>query len=495
MAEKGLTREKVLRLIDLIKEDESRIEDIKPELADAMFGFLNPTETWELLMEYPKIIYIVSPEKLAEFRTMANPYKEPVQVKEDERYMCFSFINLQEKYQRRLLMTSLIAFIYRMLAEHNVKEKLLPVYSFVESFKPTRPEHVPKESSTDKIESFEENEEQEAERVKYEQDLDLYNKVKAKYESDYAEEQFTYKEMMYEFLNEYLDFNPDKHVRSAAYACGEDSTRKALEDLKDAPEGAASEAAKRVPAMDTFSRWKRYESANYEELREITNDLYGEKAYLDACFMPYGIGFETVDQAKAYVRKHKREFGVEIHIAKAWNWSFLEAWRENREKLMLDDEKLAILKSIVDNQQEEQKLGRDMLKKRVENEKKKNIQKVGPDDPALGRYLKDFAPPITKEGVNRVLEAKELGTLESPDEECPDDAVEVNVVEIKNKAPDHLGKGGDIEVKRGKFFTETENPKSLNVISPGEDPQKSEAKDKTIAKAFGEDTESGTFDL
>lgn len=502
MEDKKLTREKVNRLIELIKKDKSLIETIKPELADAVFGFLTEKETWALFAECPDIIYAVSPEKLAEFRTMANPYQEPVQTGDEDKFMCFSFINLQEKYQKRLAMTSLVAFIYRMLSEHNIQETFLPVYSFVESFKPTLPEHCPKGYMVDpenpvepdviKNALVEETEEQEVERLKYEEDIKLYQQIKERYDDS---EQFTYKEMMYEFLNEYLDFNPDKHVRSATYSCEEDTTRQALEELKGKTPEEIAEAVNKLPPMDTYRRWKRYENANYEALRSITNDIYGEKPYLDACFMPYGVGFKTVDEAKSFVRKYKREFGVEVHIAKAWNWSFLEAWRENREKVMLDDEKLAILKSIVENQQEEEKLARDMLKKRVENEKKKNIRKAGPDDPGLGKYLKEFAPPISKEGVSRVLEAREIGDLESLDKECPDDAVEVNVVEIKNQAPDHLGKGGGVEVKTGKFFTAAEDPKSMNVIHPGEDPQKSELKDKTIAKAFGGDADAGTFDL
>lgn len=508
MGDKKLTREKILKLTELIKKEPSSISSIKTELADAIFKFLTEEEKWDFLMECPEIIKQVSDEMVSEIRTMTNPYKEPVQVGEEDRFMCFSFINLQEKYQKRFITTSFIAFVYRMLSEHTISKKLLPVLQFVESFKPKLPEHLPEGYLEDPehpvdfqlLEKLEETEEQKQERLKYEDDITLYHKVRAKYNED---EQFSYKEMMYEFLNDYFDFNPDIHVKSSTYSCEDDTTRKALEELKkkgEDPESSLSEVAeatKRLPPMDTYRRWKRYENANYEALREITNDIYGEKPYLDACFMPYGVGFKDVNEAKAYIRKHKREFGLEVHIAKAWHWSFLEAWRENREKLILDDEKLAILKSIVENQKEEEELGRDMLKKRVEKEKRKNIKEAGPDNPGLSRYLKDFAPPISQEGVSRILDAKDLGELEKENEECPEDAVEVNVFELKNKAPDHLGRGGGVDVKTGKFFTEAEAPDSMNVIHPGEDPQKSRAKDEFISRAYKDnvDGSSDVFEL
>lgn len=455
-----LTKEQVDKLIELLRKTPEYVDKIKPELANAIFDFLSDEESMELVTEFPKLIMLLNIEKLTQLRTMANPYREPVQSTEEERFMCFSFINLQEKYHRRMLMTSLIAFIYRMLSEHTISSDLLPVNKFVESLKPG------KDSET------------------YEEDFTFYEKVKSKYD---GQDQWDFKELMYGFLQEYFEFNPDIHVKSSAYAS--DKNEEVLKNLDD------SEVPKRLPPMDTFQRWKRYEHANYEAIRQITDDLYGEKAYLDACFMPYGVSFKTLADAKSYIRKYKREFGLEVHVAKAWNWTFLEAWRGNREKLMLDDEKLAILKGIIENQQEEEKLGRDMLKKRVEKEKRKNIKEAGPDDPGLAKYLKEFAPPVSKQGVNRVLEAKDLGKLESVEEDCPENAIEVNVIELKNKTPDHIGRGGDIEVKKGKFFTETEEVKSVNVIKPGEDPQKSEAKDKLISKTFGDNVDAGTFDL
>jgi hypothetical protein len=89
-------------------------------------------------------------------------------------------------------------------------------------------------------------------------------------------------------------------------------------------------------------------------------------------------------------------------------WSFLGAFKKNREKIEFYNKNTSILKSILDRHTEDKKLGEDLMQKRVKKEKAKNIAKYGPDAPGLATYK------ATRKGVPQTtISAEEMKRLEA----------------------------------------------------------------------------------
>lgn len=69
--------------------------------------------------EVEKIIAAMPSDLLRDMRVLRNMYRLPVADDGQNRYLHCSIINLPEKYQKRIAMTSLISFAYRMLDEYD----------------------------------------------------------------------------------------------------------------------------------------------------------------------------------------------------------------------------------------------------------------------------------------------------------------------------------------------------------------------------------------
>ena len=87
----------------------------------------NLTKLWKILTD-PKtseeqkssIVSQLNEKTLNALRTLKNPYKVPVFAKTEakDKLLSFSVVNIQEKYYQRFAVTSLIAFLFRMLDEY-----------------------------------------------------------------------------------------------------------------------------------------------------------------------------------------------------------------------------------------------------------------------------------------------------------------------------------------------------------------------------------------
>lgn len=87
----------------------------------------NLKQLWALIVNSSKekkemIINQLDKETITALRTFNNPYKKPIIEGTKCRFLAFNVINMTEKYCKRLAMTSLIGFIYRMLDEYESNE-------------------------------------------------------------------------------------------------------------------------------------------------------------------------------------------------------------------------------------------------------------------------------------------------------------------------------------------------------------------------------------
>lgn len=210
------------------------------------------------------------------------------------------------------------------------------------------------------------------------------------------------KAVIRKFLNRYFDFDPEIHVRSAQRENSKDPTRKRYtrdEFVKKFPHAIPD-----VPA-DTFFRWSYYEEVNYEEVQEMVNVLYCDKPDIDFAINCFG-QFKTEKEALAYKDAHIDELTTDMHVIQEGAWILLAPYKENRKRLDFFNKDTQILKAIIDQNIEDGKLAKELMRKRVTRDKKKNIEETGPDDPGLTSYASDFGS-MRERGGKQVLSEEE----------------------------------------------------------------------------------------
>jgi hypothetical protein len=211
-----------------------------------------------------------------------------------------------------------------------------------------------------------------------------------------------------------------------------------------------------IPPADTFHRLKIYMSENYEELRKATDDLFCQKTQLELAINPYSwhTGDKAEEEAEAFRKKHSEEVIAEIFPAHSGKWNFFDSWKEQRESTNFYNPNTVVLEEIVKQVERDERLGQDMMKKRVHNQKKKNIIETGPDAESFKKW-RDQNPELKKLGAQHVSS--------TADEDCPENAVQVDIW--------RLSKTGQ-QLTKDKMFTQAEAP---TFVKEAQDKAKAEA--------------------
>lgn len=206
-----------------------------------------------------------------------------------------------------------------------------------------------------------------------------------------------------------------------------------------------------IPPHDVFGRFKVYFTNNYEELRDAVRDLYCEKPELELAINPYA-WHNTKEEAETFKKKHANEVISEIFTVDSGKWNFFDTFKEQRDSVNFYNDKTIILEEMIKQHERDEKLGQDLMNKRIEKTKRKNIIEAGPDAESFKKWRQQNAE-VQKLG------ASHIGDMADPD--CPADGLEVGVWKV--------AKGG-LEVTKEKFFTLAEAPTFVK-----------EAQDKAIA--------------
>lgn len=298
------------------------------------------------------------------------------------------------------------------------------------------------------------------------------------------------------FLDEWFQYNPDIHVQSAYKPNYEDSTRvplktaweeyqkgeithaeylKHVQDVDDElkkKQVLIEETHERsvIPPDDSFFRWQRYIDNNYEYLRQATDDIYAEKSDLEFSLVPLEV-FEGTDEeimldASAWQRKLAGEFESDVFRAKFGQHNLLGSWEQNRERRDFYTKESEIIKRIVQQNEDDQKLGRRLMKQRIENKKSEN--KKSENEPGLeiykeasGNKMENLAKTTNdmryKSSIKNITE-KDLSGVDNV-KQSKSNEVEVGFFNIKpvgksrrSKIAQKLG-----SIQSGKFHIPSEN--------------------------------------
>lgn len=395
---------------------------------------------------------ILSPEEIIKLRKDLNPYGRTIQGA--DKILTFSYTDLRKEYMLKLLTTTIIGFLNRACDEWHVPDGMvpIPIYEYLKN--PALLEQMSsKVPEKDRVEN-----------------------------TKWMEKRIIVKE----FLEDMFQFNPDKHVRSAYRPNPDDPQRKEVLDtpaanlaikttskfdheFADRITAATKAGGKRIPQKksawhtatkitkdpskkddtlqenttemippeDLYHRLRYYYDSNYEELRHVVEMLYCEKPDLETAINPYD-WHNSRDEADAFINKHKNEVIAPIYPGYSGKWNFIGPFKQVRDSVRYYNENTIVLEEIMKQREIDEKLGKDLMKKRIKVKKQQNIKEAGPDDEAFVAWAKQ----------NSSLK----GIADKNEDECPDNAVEVDIFRVSQVKQN---------VEKTKFYTQAEAPKDI----------------------------------
>lgn len=373
--------------------------------------------------ENPEKLNDLNEEQIRELRKEILPYNHITGI--TDKFTVFSLTNLETEYMKRLMCMGFAGFVYKMLEEFDLEEHP----NLDDTFKGAD------------MESF--------------------------------------RTLARGFLGTIFEYNPEDHVRPLK--------NEQVKGMADLSAEKRAELKIPMPPADTMVRFTRYLDNHFEQLRDITSKVYGVTPDIEDAIQIMGT-FDTEDDAKEFREKYQDDFTSQIRVLQHGKWGLTGPWEQNRDRMEYLNEHTQFLKEVMDRLDQDEKLGQDMMKKRIKKLKKRDIQKTGPDPASLSQYATATGKKLDRLGAERVeLSPEEKSAAEAAveaakkapvdksavmktalredttpkvykhgeivnanfedDDECPDDAVEVNVVEIS--------KGGK-QVQTSKFYTEAD---------------------------------------
>jgi hypothetical protein len=302
-----------------------------------------------------------------------------------------------------------------------------------------------------------------------------------------------------EFLDTYFVYNPDLHVQSAYKPNYDDPLRTPLmlktmefhqgkrteeQHKQDLEQHAADLEKYRViaeekiersviPPDDTFFRWNRYVDNNYEQLRQATDDIYCEKSDLEFSLVPLAMfeGESAKTEADEWQRKFASEYEGDVYQASFGIHNLLGSWMQNREKREFYTQNTEIVKRIIKQSEDDQKMGRRLMKDRAQKKKLENEKQTGPDPKGLKEYTKKHLLGGLEEGgakhVSEIDAGSSISDISRNDLDAINDQHESKRTEVevgwKHIRPEKRGRKGRRagRTDAGKFHIAAESPNQL----------------------------------
>lgn len=402
----------------------------------------------------------LSDQEILNLRKKLNPYGRTIEG--SDKILTYSYTDLRIEYLKKMTTTCMIGYLNRMCDEWKVPDGIpvITVYDYIKN--PSKLDEFEKTLVDPEI---------------MRKDLDLNKELMAK------------RVIIKEFLEDMFQYNPDFHVKSAYRPNPDDPERriidspagclaihelkkkdpefaerlvqyerqKQLNELKKPKDDETEHLANKIesqvrkyctemiPPVDIFHRLQYYYDSNYEELKDIVNDLYCDKPDLETAFNPYS-WHATEDEADEFINKHKDEVISTIFKAHSGKWNIFAPYKRVRESMRYFNKKTAVLEEIAKQIERDAKLGADLMKKRIKVKKTKNIKEEGPDSEAFLKWKETNT-------TLKDLGAETLNSKDYADNDCPDNAIQVPVFRI--------GAGGS-KFEKSHFYSEATAPTHVN---------------------------------
>jgi len=415
-------------------------------------------------------------DKILELRKQINPYGRTIAG--SDKFLNFSLTQISHEYHKKLITTAFIGFLNRMCDEWKVPDGI-PVVSVYDALKdPSLLETPSIAAGNDSIQyDYEFNRRWMKKRIvvkEFLEEMFQFNPdehVRSAYRPNYKDAERKPIETMAARLavdaacirdtklaaerKQYLEENGVKFKKVKKVIKARDGTTKTI--IKEVPinelpldtrptqdvhkvDGVdptlPGTVRNMIPPADMYGRFKTYLTENYEELRDAVAELYCEKPNFELAINPY-VMCDTREEAEAFKKQHADEVISEVFTAETGKWNFFDSFKQQRESVNFYNKNTIILEEMTKQIERDERLGQDLMNKRVANAKKKNIVESGPDSENFSKWRSE----------NNTLQ--KMGAVNPNDDDVPEDAIQVDVWK--------LAKGG-VELTKEKFYTASEAP-------------------------------------
>lgn len=405
----------------------------------------------------------------------AQPYKA-LGTASSDKFVLGSVNNLREKYLKKLTTTAMVSFLFQMKDEYAIDEEHLNTPLNRDDFTEEVPVDVlPKDFNVDLIRNkflaetykarfpkgtttlFKEMEEQLSEddllevgaktsaeyakltgtetkfdAAKYDEALDAA--LQSQSDSDRV--------VINRFLEWLFKYDSEKHSEKGGHEVTDDPERTDVETLK-----GTDVVYDNIPPNDTHCRFNAYYDINYEKLRDATHNIYNNKPDLEHAMIVYDV-VDTQADVDAFIHKYGSSSKNDIVSFPLNRWTFMGPFKENRERVDYYNKHNNIIKEMMDQQEADNALGEDLLKKRIKSKKIKSEKVFGKDSPGFDEYKK-LSPSELESKYNATVEDTEDGgikvtreitvdaqtgaKLTLDDEGVPNNALEIPITTINCK--------------------------------------------------------------
>lgn len=423
-------------------------------------------------------------DRVLEMRKRMNPYGRTIAGSNE--FLNFSITQITHEYWKKLITTAFIGYLNRMCDEWKVPKDVpvVSVYEFLENPKLLdTPQLAFDKNNTKAIRDYEFNREYMKKRIivkEFLEEMFQFNPdehVRSAYRPNYKDASRTPLDTMAARIavnhacKKDADLRADKALHDSIQGVktkkikrtirGKDgkirevirevpvalppptpeapTDRKPLDPKKPKDSTVTSTVTNIIPPQDMFGRFKMYLTENFEELRDAVLALYCEKPEFELAINPYG-SHKTREQAEAFKKQHADEVIAEVFTAETGKWNVFDSFKKQRESVNFYNKNTIILEEMVKQIERDERLGQDLMTKRVEKEKAMNVAEVGPDAENFKKWVEENSD-LTKMG------AKYIGDMAK--DETPEDAIEVPVWKI--------AKGG-LELTKDQFYSQAEAP-------------------------------------
>jgi hypothetical protein len=342
-----------------------------------------------------KMLEGLSEEQIMELLKSNNPYSTTINAEQPNnlRSVAFSLTNMRMEFVKTLVTTSSIGYLFQRLMHWNVDEEVRPV----------------------SVETFLEKGDESCKAPDYVTDRTLQEKYHKMHETMHE------RVIVWKFLKEVFNFNPDEHVRSSWYPVKTDKGRDLIgtkaaklavqhkntvrhikKDRDHYPEVADLPSVEKatelgqidnpvyevIPSADYYHSFTSYMEDHYDELIKTVYTITGEKPDIDVAINVYDT-FESETKATEFRDNHMEEVIAGIFNTPMNEWTILAPYKANRDKENFFNRETLELQGMLDSREDKSRLAKDMLQKRVKKRKDKSVKEHGPDSDKFKEWSKD----------------------------------------------------------------------------------------------------------
>lgn len=400
-------------------EQTKRLEDFSKKtksLYEELLQDINEGKTTEIDSKINEL----SAEELELLVKETQPYKSlgPASA---QKQVIASVSNLRETYLKKLITTSMVAFLFQMQSEYEISEDDLVDPPSEEDFKEDGPaqteelnydkfytealvnkfrELFPDQSSINAYADMEaklsEDELLEVastanstmEKVSKPAQVVNTSKYFAAIEAAVKEQSVSDRVVINKFLKKIFHYDPIEHVQEGLQP-----------NIHGDPERGDPSKYLNIPPNDTHCQFNSFYDINYERLRQATLDIYNVKPDLEHAMIVYDIADSQKD-VDAFIQKYGSASKYDILAFPLNCWTLMGPFKENRDRVDYYNKNNEIIKSMLEQQEKDVGLKEELMKKRIKTKKVRSEKVFGKDSPEFEQYRKMNPSDLeTKYGV------------------------------------------------------------------------------------------------